>query len=468
MINNLSSRVLSGVGSQVYTQIVAFAVQIIAVPVLLYGWGTEQYGEWLLITTIPSYLAMSDMGFIGVGIREITILRSKGESEEALSVFQSVFLLLNVLFVFLMLVFIPIALNIDAEATFQISKLSASEFKHLIIVFCIIVYLNMQSSLMASGLISEGYYGHAAYARNTILLMDNVTLWLFAGFGSSPSMAATAMLISRLSGLIFFRLYILRKAPWMVYGLGHCKFSTLKRLLSPSLSATIVTLSNIFNLQGMRLIVGALYDPTTVVLFATLRTLTRFATSIFASINRIVDPEMGRAFGQQDVGLMRSLHRRSTQLALWLGIGVAFGMVAFGDFILEHWTHGMVQMNHNLFYVLIGTAVANALWSTSITVPFATNRLGLTSTHILLANTAGMALAYAIGGTMDVAVPCSMLLLIEILAILIVLPNSIRLTEDSTPPFILRSVTPPFYLLNYVGPTILKLQNKLSAKRVKP
>ncbi|MFC8316662.1 hypothetical protein ACFUEJ_24125, partial [Gordonia sp. NPDC057258] len=43
-------------------QAVSVFAQIVSVPLFLSVWGAAKYGEWILISTIPTYLALSDLG----------------------------------------------------------------------------------------------------------------------------------------------------------------------------------------------------------------------------------------------------------------------------------------------------------------------------------------------------------------------------------------------------------------------
>ena len=60
---SIRSRLVKGFGANIYGQVVTAVVQLVGVPIFLWAWGTELYGEWLILFAIPSYLSMSDLGF---------------------------------------------------------------------------------------------------------------------------------------------------------------------------------------------------------------------------------------------------------------------------------------------------------------------------------------------------------------------------------------------------------------------
>src|SRR6476620_5229559 len=92
-MTSLRRRLIAGFGAGTFSRLMTTLIQIVGVPIFLLHWGTALYGEWLLLNTIPAYFALSDIGFGSVAGNEMTMLVAVGKKEEALSVFQSVWVL---------------------------------------------------------------------------------------------------------------------------------------------------------------------------------------------------------------------------------------------------------------------------------------------------------------------------------------------------------------------------------------
>ena len=71
-------------------------IRLAEVPLLLSFWGTQLYGEWLMLSAIPVYLTISDGGFAGAACREMTMRSGAGDRTGTLAVFQSTWVLLIV------------------------------------------------------------------------------------------------------------------------------------------------------------------------------------------------------------------------------------------------------------------------------------------------------------------------------------------------------------------------------------
>ena len=90
----LQATILNSIGANSLGQVLGALYQILAVPLYINAWGVSLYGQWLLLSTIPGYLAMSDIGFVSAAANDMTILASKNQQHQALKVFQSIWALI--------------------------------------------------------------------------------------------------------------------------------------------------------------------------------------------------------------------------------------------------------------------------------------------------------------------------------------------------------------------------------------
>jgi hypothetical protein len=86
---NVLRRIRNGLGANLYSQIATVIVQLVGAPILLHAWGAQLYGEWLVLSAIPAYLSMSDLGFSQSAGYDMTALVARNDRAGALAVFQS-------------------------------------------------------------------------------------------------------------------------------------------------------------------------------------------------------------------------------------------------------------------------------------------------------------------------------------------------------------------------------------------
>jgi hypothetical protein len=75
--------------SSTVSRLAQTAIQFVQVPVFLHFWSVPLYGEWLVLNSIPTYLATSNSGFGTVAGNDMTMLVAGGDRDSALRVFQS-------------------------------------------------------------------------------------------------------------------------------------------------------------------------------------------------------------------------------------------------------------------------------------------------------------------------------------------------------------------------------------------
>jgi hypothetical protein len=86
---------MRGIGAAALGPIVTVAIQLGSVPLLLHAWGASKYGDWLLLSAIPSYLTFSGLGFGDSSGSDMTMRVAGGDWEGALATFQSSWVLLS-------------------------------------------------------------------------------------------------------------------------------------------------------------------------------------------------------------------------------------------------------------------------------------------------------------------------------------------------------------------------------------
>ena len=89
MDHHVTRRILHGLGANAYGQLVVIIIQLAGVPILLQAWGTQLYGEWLILAAIPTYLSMADLGFSQSAGNDITARMAHGDAAGVMAVFQS-------------------------------------------------------------------------------------------------------------------------------------------------------------------------------------------------------------------------------------------------------------------------------------------------------------------------------------------------------------------------------------------
>ena len=217
-------------------------------------------------------------------------------------------------------------------------QISAGELSFVLLVLVTHVLVGFQGGLINGGFWCSGRYPLGMALAATTQLIEFAAMVAAVALGGGPVQAASAYLAGRVVGTALTRLALRRATPWLRYGLANASVAEIRRLAAPAFASLAFPLGNALNIQGMRLVVGMVLGPAAVAAFAALRTLTNFATQPRLIVNRLIEPELGVAFGAGNQALFNRLFLRGCQVALWAGIAVALALLLAGPTVWPIWT----------------------------------------------------------------------------------------------------------------------------------
>ena len=393
------------------------------------------YGEWLLLSAIPVYLSMSDLGFGSVAANQMTMLMAKGDKKSALEVFNSVFILICLLSVALATLLVILTNYLPWGEWFNFSKLGHSDITYVIVFLGLYVLLGLQLSLLEASFRCDGNYSKGTFFLALLRLLESSIMFLSVLLGGGVVVASLSLLISRIIGIAILRLLLKGMSPWIVYGYKHAKINHIRQLAAPALSYMALPMGNALSIQGMVMVIGAILGPSSVVLFSVMRTVSRVALQGMGVINHSFWPELSIAFGKGDIKLSRSLHRISCKLSFWLSNLLILILLISSSFLVRLWTNDKVEIKYDLFIIMLVIIFANSFWYTSSVVHTATNQHQKMALLYFLGTSLSLLLATILLPVMGLNGAAISLLIVDFIMIGYVLIKSLHLTDDRFTPF---------------------------------
>src|SRR3990167_9295719 len=95
-MNPLIRRIVAALGANAFGQATNIVIQLASLPLFLHQWNMSTYGTWLMLSAMPAYLSMADVGMVSTAGNRMTMAMGNGQVAQANAVFQSalVFMLL--------------------------------------------------------------------------------------------------------------------------------------------------------------------------------------------------------------------------------------------------------------------------------------------------------------------------------------------------------------------------------------
>lgn len=453
-------RILSVLGANVFGQACTIVIQLVGAPLFLYFWGTDLYGEWLIISALPTYFAVSGTGISLVSGNKMQMLVAEGNERQANIVFQSSWLLVSLLSLFIFSLALPFVAFNPIYSWLGVDSLSGTDVKWILTLLCVHVLLMLQTDLFTGVYRANNIYARGISIQNTLRLMEFVAIAIFLAVGVPIAFVASAYLLVRVLGIIWM-LFDLRKINWVKLSFRHASWKEAKSQIYPIVSYLGIPLSQAFLLQGMTTVIGLRLGSAAVVGFSVTRTLVNFVKQFASVLHYAVLPEFSTNIKTGDLETARRLHRYAFQITLWFVVSCALVLNIFSDWIFKIWMSGQVKIDDWFFFAMSITVILASLTGVSYFVPASINKFSAISVITLVVAIGCTMLAYVTMPDLGLyAVPFA-LLVNEIIMFKVVVSRSLSIVHDNFPSF-LRSVLFTVPIRNF-GNAFKILRSKASA-----
>jgi O-antigen/teichoic acid export membrane protein len=423
--------------------VIVTLIRLVSVPLFLHTWNSALYGEWLILTTLHAYLQMANLGFAQTAANEMTMAVARGDRAGALRAYHSTAVFLAGVSLFVVAVAWLASWLFPLGRWMNLSLVHANEVRSVLVVLAACVAFWFMTGLLLAGYRCEGKYHRGLLFVNLFLMVEfGATVAVLAARGG-PVHLAWAMLGARVLtfGLMFLDLH--RLAPWITLGWSSASWSELRRMLPVSLSFMSYPLSMVVIDQGVVLAIGTIINPSAVVLFTAMRTLTNMVLRVFELVNQAISPEVSMAWGVRDQDLLRRLHRTSCQASVWIGVMATVFLVAFGRWVFALWTGGEIAFDPVMLHCFLGVMVIRSAWYTSQVMSLAINRyqrIGATFLVLSMLSLPAFVITLKVLGLYWAFLALAGL---EVAMTAAVVPTSLKLTSDRLGGFLGRVLRPP-------------------------
>lgn len=391
----VKKRVMRGVGANAYGQLVTIAVQLLSVPLFLHYWGVDTYGEWILLSAIPAYLSLSDVGFSSVAGNRMAMLIAKEDQLSALGVYQSGWLLILIISTFVWCI-VAVTLNCFNPANILgIKFIQSKDVPAILWLLASQVLISLQGGMLSAGFRSIGKYSTGVICSTTTRLGEWTLAALALVSGGGAVHIALAFLSARLVGTFISWLILRKEASWLSIGFSYARKQVISELLKPSIAFMAFPIGLALSLQGVVIVIGLTLGAASVTLFTLYRTLSRLLIQVATTINQAVWAEISVAYGKDNFELMQKLNRKSYSFSFWFGLVGVLVVGLLGDFLIKIWTHSSVSPNSTLLWILLAGAYVNMLWQSNWVLLMATNNHSRISVAFVITSVLTLLSAYA-------------------------------------------------------------------------
>lgn len=350
--------------------------QIALVPLFLHSWGQNYYGQWLVLSAVPAYLALSDIGISNALGNEFSIAVERGENSRAENLigavwrFQAGFALALALVIALALVALPL------QGWLKNTAISHREFVAVMLLLTAYSLLPLQTGSFS------GVYRAARAYPSYLLLQGHIRVLEILGTAALLWAHATMVWLAAL--LVLLRVVMLsiltlrakRLLPALSFRWRAGAWADFRSLLPSGAGFFAFPVGNALINQGVTMVANDVGGPTTVVLLSVCRQVGRAFLQAASILVTSLHPELTTAYARFDRIRMQRLQSGAFGLTLVMGVLFSVGAFCWGGWIVHAWT-GVATVSGVVVGIFSLEAVTAALANLALVVPWATSRLGV-------------------------------------------------------------------------------------------
>lgn len=400
--------------------------QLALVPILIKCWGVPYYGEWLVISAIPSFLAMSNLGLGSSASAMIALGISRGKDERLGNVLATAWALISiiglctVLAVLLWYHFFPSTGSVISSKPWVLALLLIS------------IFLKMLSQPIHGWWVGNQMAAKSLHLQNIFSIGELVIYLLVPFSGGNAFSMSVSLCLWTVAWLIYFFLSS-KKAGFLLWrgDLFSIDKSIGRHLLGVGLGHQLSPLWQGLLFQGSLIMAESLLGASGAALWGALRVMVRAGNQIIELISQSLSPGIQFALGQKNFALARSYHSTGLVLSLVLSSAMCIGLWVFGPLLFKFWTHSKFEEPAVLWLIMPFTLIPFSLWWLSGEVqragnrPWALNLLGVGSAL------ASLIISYSLFNKIGIISFALGSLVFEMIMAIFILPISLKMLNDS-------------------------------------
>jgi O-antigen/teichoic acid export membrane protein len=325
-------------------------------PFLLKILGEEQYGVWVLLTTIITYFSISNFGFNTSFMVAVPSVMDNLEKRNEL--INTVFFTLIFMSGVFSLVFVILDLNL--QELFEVSP----DFLFSSKIAFVFIFLSFVANILYGFFDSILYINNYIFEKNVIEILKQVVLnilifvTVYIGFGIIGM--GIAQLITFVSFFLILYAYTKKKFTFNLdYRLYSSKLFT--KLLNPSIHYFLITIASQIIFYSDTILISSLSGVKTVAIYSIMyRTTDVFLRAIF-KLSDVKVPMIAEILKTGQYLKLINYHNKLQVITLISIAPIFFILFFYGDTILSLWLGINYLFDKEILRVLSVSMVLNAI-----------------------------------------------------------------------------------------------------------
>lgn len=359
----------------VLVKIAIISTQFLLVPLFIKTVGVIHYGEWLIITTVPNYLMLSDMGLTMTVTNELAKLRYQGQIKQLHILLRSTNSFILMLGTLLIFVTFGILYLVDVQQKMGVKTFYAEELVFILMSFVISVVLTLLYNFNVEFFKAlDKYYLNQKFIFY-LYTADLVTTIIVLLFLKDLKFIPLCFIFNRCF-LLFIVSFTLRKYQEYILGL-HPDIKPTIKVLPSALSYSFYSIGFSLILQGNTLVVGKTLGASSVVIFNTIRTLLNSIRTFLSIIYLPTLPKYSKYINSKEFPSATKLYKKTILIVFCVAIALSGVFYLMKDLIFNLWVGKAFRVPELFFILMLIASTLHTVWNAKSMLPLSINKTKL-------------------------------------------------------------------------------------------
>lgn len=377
--SKLSDRILKGFSAGALGQVLNMAGRLVLIPLFLHAWGAAQYGEWLLISSLPAWLALSDLGGQVYFINRMTAAWALKNQHAFKQYFSTALLIFLILPALIFLIFLVLILLFPVSSWLGVVEIPAWQAKACLLLLGFQVCISLPQGLIVGVFRAIGELPRGVMYGNALLIGQiALTVGCLASGGGVISVALVQLLPVLCLMVVAWRDLSKRIPGRDMFNIFGGSRVIAREAALPSLHFFGIQMSQALAIQGGIMVIGLL-GATQVAVFGTLRAIVNMAKQMLGLLSHSAWPEFTRMHAAKEMEALRRLLIGLSRLTLFATLMFALLLHFFGGQLFELWLNGKLPFDGHALSAFLIYILLTICWTLQANVLMATNQ------HLVLA-----------------------------------------------------------------------------------
>ena len=342
-------------------------ISFLSVPLTVHYLGAERYGVWLTISSLLTWMAMTDFGLSGNALINVLAESSGRDDPEGARQYAAS--------AFWVLAGISAVTGTIAAVTFHwipwraVFRVSAATSTHELYLACGLTLaffvmgfpLSMQYSIYSA--FQDGFLANIwSIAINSVALIALVIVSRF--HGGLPQLVF-ALSGTRTVAAFANNYYLFRRYPWLVPFPSAVRWSCIRRLFSLGGKYMVMQLGALGMFQSQPMIITQMLGPAKVVIFVVSYKIVTLPLDLVYIATQPLISALGEAKARQDWRWIKGAYKNATWACIGFGFPVVGIMALFAKPLIHFWA-GAEAVPTTSFVLWLSVYVMSAIALTPI------------------------------------------------------------------------------------------------------